>query len=304
MKKEKIEKTPHTFDSGTIIEATCSHEGCTLYKCINCSATKKENITNKLPHDYIKTIVEATCTEKGYTHEVCSVCSYEEDIEETPSLGHDLSDWKTVIEATDIHDGLRQKTCSRCDYTVDEIIVSTSYIDLSVIKYDFDNTKKYQCNSYDELLLNFNAAILSMSPSLDVTVNFEYSTLKELISKLLDDYSIPVSVHVSSTMKADHLTLQLTYIGSPSMTTPNVHYVQYGSVNYNPTTNLRSPDYEGFKINDSLYTYEVTTSDQLYYALERGVKPICVSGSVSERLYNEMKNVLRDIIHFITNDIS
>ncbi|MBP5308092.1 MAG: InlB B-repeat-containing protein, partial [Clostridia bacterium] len=58
----------------------------------------------------------------------------------------------------------------------------------------------------------------------------------------------------------------------------------------------RAADYDGFKINNVEKTIEVSDSEQLWYVIEQGYRPICVAGSRAEAVYNKAKDVLRRIV--------
>lgn len=60
-------------------------------------------------------------------------------------------------------------------------------------------------------------------------------------------------------------------------------------------TKTRSDTFNDFNINNVTKTLEVSTSNQLVYALEKGLKPVCVPGSKAEIVYEKAKSVLRDI---------
>lgn len=61
-------------------------------------------------------------------------------------------------------------------------------------------------------------------------------------------------------------------------------------------TPTRNNSFNNFAINNVSRTLQVTTSDQLVYALEKGLRPVCVAGSKAEKMYNLAKGVLRNII--------
>ena len=63
------------------------------------------------------------------------------------------------------------------------------------------------------------------------------------------------------------------------------------------TDTPRADDFDDFKINNRTMTMMVYNSDQLYYAVEHGCKPIFPDGnSPAETAYETTKNILRDII--------
>lgn len=59
----------------------------------------------------------------------------------------------------------------------------------------------------------------------------------------------------------------------------------------------RDNDFDNFNINKVNKTISVSTSNQLVYALEIGLKPEPVSGSAAEKVYNKAKEILRKICH-------
>lgn len=58
----------------------------------------------------------------------------------------------------------------------------------------------------------------------------------------------------------------------------------------------RTSTFDDFKIYDREYSVEVTTSDELYFAIEAGYNPIPVAGSEAENIYNIAKDVLREYV--------
>ncbi len=73
----------------TVVPATCSEMGFTLYVC-SCGDTYKDNYVNMLSHtpgEWI-TDTEATCTASGGRHKECTVCHTVIERETIPALGH------------------------------------------------------------------------------------------------------------------------------------------------------------------------------------------------------------------------
>ena len=63
------------------------------------------------------------------------------------------------------------------------------------------------------------------------------------------------------------------------------------------TDTPRASDFEDFKINERTREMTVYTSDQLYYAVEYGCKPVFPEGnSPAEQAYDAAKDILREII--------
>ena len=57
----------------------------------------------------------------------------------------------------------------------------------------------------------------------------------------------------------------------------------------------RAGSFNNFNINKINKQLAVETSNQLVYALEKGIRPICASGSKAENIYNKAKSVLKEI---------
>lgn len=293
--KEDLPLLPHQFQENQRVESTCSVNGYILKKCINCKKETKETLP-LLNHNFEESIIDSTCTESGYTLKKCIDCDHEEKSNFTDALNHLFGSWETITEATEVHDGLKKRSCIRCSHFEEEIIVSISYVDLDTIKESFNENEKYPCSTYEEVLLRFNCALLKNAKTLTCELNYEHESIQELINKLCADEHIPTAFHVKAQLAGNILTCSFTYNAKPELSGSYIFYEQYQSLNYHPITSSRPNNFDNFAINNSNYSYEVSTSDQLFYALERGVKPICVEGSNAEKVYQEMKKVLRAII--------
>ena len=66
----------HTWDAGKITTApTCTSTGIKTYTCTSCGATRNENV-DKTEHYFNKTVIPATSTNEGYTIYECNNCHY------------------------------------------------------------------------------------------------------------------------------------------------------------------------------------------------------------------------------------
>ena len=66
----------HTWDAGKITTApTCTTTGIKTYTCTSCGATRNENV-DKTEHYFNKTVIPATSTNEGYTIYECNNCHY------------------------------------------------------------------------------------------------------------------------------------------------------------------------------------------------------------------------------------
>ena len=81
------------------------------------------------------------------------------------------------------------------------------------------------------------------------------------------------------------------------------YYQQTYALSITPSS-PRSEDYDSFNRDKVLKTLNVETSNQLVYALEMGLKPVCKEGSVAETIYCEAKNILKEICDDSMTDIN
>lgn len=72
--------------------------------------------------------------------------------------------------------------------------------------------------------------------------------------------------------------------------------VQYNSFNYMPEPNSRGEAFNAFYIESLTDSYKVSTSNQLFFVLEHGLKPSPIQGTKAELIYEKAKEVLRVII--------
>ncbi len=287
-------------------EPTCSEEGYGIQVCKHCEKQREHSLP-ALEHEYSYEEFEPTCENDGYKLATCKNCVHTEKTDIIPAAGHNFESWVTVTEASSVNNGLKERECLNCGYTEKSIIASIYYIDLSVIKADFIEGKRYDAASYDELLLLFRAAIFNMAGTLECNVTYQFGDFKALLDTLTNDsntgfyFKAEASVRESYSKKL--IRFNFTYRDEPDKKSTTVYYTQYGSLNYTPPTQSRPSNYDDFKINQSLYTFNVKTTDQLFYALEHGAKPICAEGSTAQRAYDELKRILISIINDEMTDL-
>ena len=107
----------HTVHVKTV-DATCTEEGYTVYKCESCPQQKTTTL-DPLGHDYSEFLgwnydVEPTCTEGASAQYKCSRCRMQKTVEVEP-LGHDHSVYMHAEkEPTCTEGGYDRYKCSRC----------------------------------------------------------------------------------------------------------------------------------------------------------------------------------------------
>ena len=304
-KNESLPLVEHAYVV-EVVNPTCYSEGHTSNTCNVCGKTEKTNTVDKLDHTFSETIVKPTCTSEGYTIYTCSVCNHAENGNYVDAVKHDLSDWETIKNPTEVSDGIRVRKCNDCDYKETEYIASTSYIDLTYIKDFYDCDKTYDCNTFEEISYIFNLAVVNLASSLVCNI-YEFDDFNKLLDDLIENCDAPYSYSINAEFNTNDqtrvLTITFSYLDEPSMKTENVTYIQYDSLNTSINNNIRDDKFDDFKINDSLYSFNVTTTDQLHYALERGAKPIIKEGTNAEIVYEKAKDVLREIVNDDMNDL-
>lgn len=287
----------HEFITKSSTLPTCVETGLKIEECSKCGKIKKSKIPT-IPHSYQSFTKESTCKEEGYILNKCQVCG-DEQKEVIKKLDHVFGDYEVIITPTDVSDGLQIKKCVNCDYTIEDIIISKSYIDMDVIIKPYYNDITNYCLTYDEALLLVNQAILNLSDKLVIELGFEFD-FNELIDKLFAEAKISFDYQAQAKLECNILTLTFTYHEEPSLKTSKIAYTQHNSLNYNPNQN---PKTDKFKIDDSLHSFTVKTTEQLHYALERGVKPLPIAGSNADKVYNIMKDILKNIISDDMDDV-
>ena len=109
-----------------VIEPSCTEEGYTLYTCIMCGDSyKDEKIIPKLGHDYSKDWTidkKATCTESGSKSHHCTRCDEKTDVTVIPKLSHNFDNGVITTAPTCTKDGVKTYTCKDCKTTKTEVI--------------------------------------------------------------------------------------------------------------------------------------------------------------------------------------
>ncbi len=276
-------------------EATCSKEGSKERKCEYCGNVEKE-IIPKTPHDYDVVITSPTCTEDGFSTKTCKKCKDEIIEDYVDALGHDFGEWIVTEEATESKNGSKYHECKRCHYKEVEEIVLLNYVNIDLIKFNFEKDKKYDANNIFDLSLIYNSALFNRANEFTCTLNFEFD-FNELAEKLSQMCDIPYDYKVDFSLLGKDLTCRFNITGDPILKASLEDvYTQYDSLNYIKYNSNRSDTFDDFKINTAKYSYNVSTSSQLVYVLERASKPIVKSGSEAETVYNKAKEILREIV--------
>ena len=83
---------------------------------VNSSKPSKPPVTSTASHLHSFKVerVAPTCTEDGYTFYKCVECGETKIDSYVPKKGHSWGEWKTVTEATTASEGERERTCTVC----------------------------------------------------------------------------------------------------------------------------------------------------------------------------------------------
>ena len=71
-----------------------------------------------LQHSYAVFVTAPDCINDGYTTYICSVCNDTYKSDETPKLGHNMSDFTVVENPTCTEKGIKISECSRCEHSI------------------------------------------------------------------------------------------------------------------------------------------------------------------------------------------
>jgi len=163
---EVIPANGHDYKA-TVIPATCTEDGYTVFQCSSCIDSYRDNIVTApghdlfhhsakaptctkngwmeydtcaecdyttfveveaLGHDYASVVTEPTCTEAGYTTYTCQACGDSYITDETEATGHDFAQWKTETEAKCGVEGLETRGCKNCDAEESQIIPALEHV--------------------------------------------------------------------------------------------------------------------------------------------------------------------------------
>lgn len=291
---KSLPKTAHTYGAREETEqATCQKSGKAIRVCSVCGFID-EIITPKKDHVISSGAVTApTCTEAGYTTGVCVTCGKTEKGNYTHALGHDWGEFTEVSPAKG-QNGTVKRVCMRCGNEEFKTVAFYGHIDDSALTFGFNANETPTVTTEDELKAFYKAAIFNRAETATCTVSG--FTITQNILNSLSFENAPFAYSARVRIDSSTVTVTVTYPALPSKTTTAVRQTQYASANNYKAAVSRPAGYDGFAINFYTKTYPVTYTDQLYYVLERGYKPLPVSGSPAERVYGKIKAALREII--------
>ncbi len=169
------------------------------------------------------------------------------------------------------------------------------------IEKDLDNELDNTIDNYDELFDYLEYMIFNRITE-EVTLYLNYS-IDNIFSELED---IRISSALDTECKINHkksgkkLTVRMEF-GEEATTKASLTDLYHQLPNTETILmNGRNPEFDDFEIDKLSKGYEVFNSEQLFYVVEQGYKPIFDSiltiNSDVVRVYNEAKYILRNII--------
>ena len=113
---EYVNASGHDFSEWeNLTEANCTSGGVAQRKCAVCLQTETK-IVSPHGHDFKTEVIVATCWEQGYTTHTCLRCGTGYNDTFVPPLGHDYEEIEVAPTCTE--EGYRGKQCRRCDDTI------------------------------------------------------------------------------------------------------------------------------------------------------------------------------------------
>lgn len=113
---EYVNASGHDFSEWeNLTEANCTSSGVAQRKCAVCLQTETK-IVSPLGHDFKTEVIVASCLEQGYTMHTCLRCGTGYNDTFVPPLGHDYEEIEVAPTCTE--EGYRGKQCRRCDDTI------------------------------------------------------------------------------------------------------------------------------------------------------------------------------------------
>lgn len=212
--------------------------------------------------------------------------------------------WYSEKEFTSQITGLSSSTGEITLYAKYTLINDTSAIAASYEGAQvFEEEDNLELKAYLEFIVFNKAAQVSFtlnlsgeSPDYSGYLNAVWQDLEVTKSAVTWDATLTGSNVVNMTF---------TYENYPNaMASQEDAYTQLSYILHEDYTPLRATNFDDFKINSVGNTVSVSTSEQLFYALSQGYRPIPTSQSKAESLYNKAKTVLRGIVDDSMDDIS
>jgi uncharacterized repeat protein (TIGR02543 family) len=153
--------------------------------------------------------------------------------------------------------------------------------------------------SVDYLSLYFDYMFFNRIEEVTVTLDYDFDTIPDEVGTAFDNLLLQVNVSMSYSYfeNGNEIDISATYDEQAVIAaSEEPAYVQRNAL-VTALTATRDETFDDFAVDQITETYAVTTSDQLYYVLEQGYRPIFTEPDTpAEAMYLAARDVLRDIV--------
>lgn len=330
--KHVIEKLPHNYGE-TYQTTNVEH----WRVCVDCG-----NLEIKKAHEFIDvTLIKPTCLQDGEIKHTCEKCAYEyieNVLASEVSKGSNLHDYSIILEEkepTCIEKGEKSLKCSNCGDIYNQEIAKLTH-------HEYEGTLCKWCDR-DELLeyidefetkgTKTNPIILNSEEEAICYVNYvianeitydKYAVVEclgskeseEIMAWLLEIKNKSTAANFAISMGTIGLGGNvLCYVKCNESSLTNSATIKNDGTTYIQSTKpqaLSTVFYNNSKTrtNSTVLPYEsrtqimsVKSSNQLYYALSHGYKPVPVEHSVAKTVLEKAEEVCREIINDNMSDV-
>ncbi|MBQ8468932.1 MAG: InlB B-repeat-containing protein [Clostridia bacterium] len=187
-----------------------------------------------------------------------------------------------------------------------EVTVSSREMLVAFIDYVVFNNVK------EEIRIYFNTSYVANNQSAQET---EFSEAFTQYSNLNDRLSVGFQYVSGCNRTIMGTWYRLFYIDESDIDVAKVDFATTKEITatvyeqqdyaYKVSSSGREEDFDNFNVNNITKTLAgLTSSEQVFWALQSGFKPVCKSGSAAETVYNKAKEVLREICDDSMDDVT
>jgi uncharacterized repeat protein (TIGR02543 family) len=153
--------------------------------------------------------------------------------------------------------------------------------------------------SREALSLYLDYMFFNRIPTADLLLDYTFESVPEEVSEAFSNRLLQVNVAIDYSWfdGGNETTVTATYQDEAVLPASTEPLYQQKAAILSPMTSNRLPSYDDFAVNAIERTYPVVTSDQLYYVLEQGYRPVFETPDTpAQVMYEAAKSVLRSII--------
>lgn len=188
----------------------------------------------------------------------------------------------------------------------DNIILYGRFEEIKVVDPGFlDNLVNNELSniieSYDDLVDYLEYLVYhQITAPTAIVIEFDVDNAQTILNKAIDDIEIDTYVRFTGSRKGNVYTIKLEFEEEATQKASLTNLYQQLECAENHSASNRTDTFNDFAIDSLTKTYKVTTSEQLYYIVERGYKPEFESetNGISDvrKIYEEARYILRNII--------